>query len=117
MPEKETPTPATQLSHTCVYLFSGPDFLYADAMFPNCSTFVLQGLEPIVPIPDLQTLPPPALFGTLESIETSLNTILSFSFFKTKHMREEFGRSKLKGFLPATFPSMPRTAKQITQTP
>src|SRR5260370_29910534 len=113
MPEKETPTPATQLSHTCVYLFSGPDFLYADAMFPNCSTFVLQGLEPIVPIPDLQTLPPPALFGTLESIETSLNTILSFSFFKTKDMRKEFERSDLKGVLPAVFVFITRTSKEI----
>jgi hypothetical protein len=111
--QAENIAPATQLSHTCVYLFSGPDFLYADAMFPNCSTFVLQGLEPIVPIPDLQTLPPPALFGTLESIETSLNTILSFSFFKTKDMREEFERSELKGVLPAIFVFMARTGKEI----
>jgi len=111
--QAENIAPATQLSHTCVYLFSGPDFLYADAMFPNCSTFVLQGLEPIDPIPDLQTLPLNALFGTLESIETSLNTILSFSFFKTKDMREEFERAQLKGVLPAIFVFMARTGKEI----
>jgi hypothetical protein len=105
--------PATQLSRTCVYLFSGPDFLYADAMFPNCSTFVLQGLEPIDPMPDLLTLPANALFGTLENIEKSLNTILSFSFFKTKDMREEFERSQLKGVLPAIFVFMARTGKEI----
>jgi hypothetical protein len=40
----ENIAPVTQQSHTCVYLFSGPDFLYADAMFSDCSTFVLQGL-------------------------------------------------------------------------
>ena len=111
--QAENIAPATQLSHTCVYLFSGPDFLYCDAMFPNCSTFVLQGLEPIDPIPDLQTLPPTALFGTLENIETSLNTILSFSFFKTKDMREEFERSALKGVLPAILVFMARTGKEI----
>jgi len=111
--QAENIAPATQLSHTCVYLFSGPDFLYADAMFPNCSTFVLQGLEPIDPMPDLQTLPPTALFGTLENIETSLNTILSFSFFKTKDMREELERSALKGVLPAIFVFMARTGKEI----
>jgi hypothetical protein len=82
-------------------------------MFPNCSTFVLQGLEPVDPIPDLQTLPPTALFGTLENIETSLNTILSFSFFKTKDMREELERSALKGVLPAIFVFMARTGKEI----
>ena len=41
----ENIAPVTQQSHTCVYLFSGPDFLYADAMFSDCSTFVLQGLR------------------------------------------------------------------------
>ena len=111
--QAENIAPATQLSHTCLYLFSGPDFLYADAMFPNCSTFVLQGLEPIDPIPDLQTLPPTALFGTLRNIQTSLNTILSFSFFKTKDMREELERSQLKGVLPAIFVFMARTGKEI----
>jgi len=111
--QAENIAPATQLSHTCVYLFSGPDFLYADAMFPNCTTFVLQGLEPVDPIPDLQTLPPSALFGTLENIQRSLNTILSFSFFKTKDMREELGRSQLKGVLPAIFVFMARTGKEI----
>ena len=111
--QAENIAPATQLSRTCLYLFSGPDFLYADAMFPNCSTSVLQGLEPIDPMPDLLTLPPDALFGTLESIEKSLNTILSFSFFKTKDMREELERSQLKGVLPAIFVFMARTGKEI----
>ena len=53
----ENIAPATQSSRNCIYLFSGPDFLYADAMFGDCSTFVLQGLEPVDPIPDLVTLP------------------------------------------------------------
>jgi hypothetical protein len=111
--QAENVAPVTQQNQTCLYLFSGPDFLYADAMFPNSSTFVLQGLEPIVPIPDLLTLPPSALFGTLENIQTSLNTILSFSFFKTKDMREELEHSQLKGVLPAIFVFMARTGKEI----
>ena len=105
--------PATQQSHICVYLFSGPDFLYADAMFPNCSTFVLQGLEPVDPIPDLATIPPASLFGTLQNIQLSLNAILSFSFFKTKDMRQDFERSQLKGVLPSIFVFMARTGKEI----
>src|SRR3984893_4043204 len=109
----ENITPATQASSNCLYLFSGPDFLYADAMFGDCSTFVLQGLEPIDPIPDLVTTPQPALFGTLQNIEISLNTLLSFSFFKTKDMREDFQRAQLKGVLPVVFVFMPRTGKQI----
>jgi hypothetical protein len=109
----ENVAPVTQASRICVYLFSGPDFLYADAMFSDCSTFVLQGLEPVDPIPDLLTMPPGALFGTLENIQISLNTLLSFSFFKTKNMREDFERAQLKGVLPIIFVFMARTGKEI----
>jgi hypothetical protein len=109
----ENIAPVTQQSHTCLYLFSGPDFLYADAMFSDCSTFVLQGLEPVDPLPDLATVPPATLAGTLQNIQTSLNTILSFSFFKTKNMREDFERSALKGVLPAIVVFMARTGKEI----
>jgi len=109
----ENIAPVTQQSHTCLYLFSGPDFLYADAMFSDCSTFVLQGLEPLVPLPDLATVSPAALAGTLQNIEISLNAILSFSFFKTKDMREDFERSQLKGVLPAIFVFLARTGKEV----
>jgi hypothetical protein len=109
----ENIAPVTQQSHTCVYLFSGPDFLYADAMFSDCSTFVLQGLEPVSPLPDLATVPPATLAGTLQNIQTSLNTLLSFSFFKTKNMREDLERSELKGVLPAIVVFMARTGKEI----
>ena len=111
----ENIAPVTQQNHTCVYLFSGPDFLYADAMFSDCSTFVLQGLEPVYPLPDLATVPPATLSGTLENIEVSLNTILSFSFFKTKDMREELQRSELKGVLPVISVFLARTGKEIKE--
>src|SRR5471030_194715 len=39
------------------YMFGGPDFLYADAFFPNATTYVLQGLEPVGQIPDLLKMP------------------------------------------------------------
>src|SRR5918911_544318 len=29
------------------YTFSGPDFIYADALLPGASTYVLAGLEPV----------------------------------------------------------------------
>jgi hypothetical protein len=109
----ENVAPATQASRVCVYLFSGPDFLYADAMFGHCYTFVLQGLEPVDPVPDLLTMPPAALAATLENIEVSLNTLLSFSFFKTKDMRQDFQRGELKGVLPIIFVFLARTGKEI----
>ncbi len=38
---------------TLYYMFSGPDFLYADAFFPDASTYVLAGLEPVGPVPEI----------------------------------------------------------------
>ena len=105
--------PLSAGSKTCVYYFGGPDFLYADAFFPDCTTYILVGLESVDAIPDLRTVPSAALDYTLENIQISLNTILQFSFFKTKDMREDFGRGELKGVLPIVFVFLARTGKVI----
>jgi hypothetical protein len=65
------------------------------------------------PLPNLSTVPAAALSGTLQNIQVSLNTILSFSFFKTKDMREDFQKSQLKGVLPAIFVFLARTGKVV----
>ena len=105
--------PLSAGAKTCVYYFAGPDFLYADAFFPDCTTYVLVGLESVDSMPDLRTVPSAALDYTLENIQISLNTILQFSFFKTKDMREDFGRGELKGVLPILFVFLARTGKVI----
>ena len=105
--------PLSAGAKTCVYYFSGPDFLYADAFFPDCTTYILVGLESVDSMPDLRTVPSAALDYTLENIQISLNTILQFSFFKTKDMREDFGRGELKGVLPILFVFLARTGKVI----
>jgi hypothetical protein len=43
----------TDKHDTMLYMFSGPDFLYATSFFPNASTYVLAGLEPVGAVPDL----------------------------------------------------------------
>jgi hypothetical protein len=106
--------PMTRGNRTCLYLFSGPDFLYADAFFPNCSTYILQGLEPCNPLPDLASTPQNVLLSTLQNIETSLNSVLNWSFFITKDMRQDFQRSSLRGTLPILFVFLARTGKEIT---
>lgn len=101
-------------SKTCLYYFSGPDFLYADAFFPDCTTYILGGLESVDPMPDLLTVPESSLVSTLQNIHISLNTILQFSFFKTKDMRQDFERGQLRGVLPIIFVFLARTGKDIS---
>src|SRR5271163_1873074 len=63
------------------YMFSGPDFFYANAFFPNKSTYVLSGLEPTGAIPDLSKLPRATVEQALKNTEVSLSSILANSFF------------------------------------
>ena len=42
---------------TMFYMFSGPDFLYADAFYSKATTYVLSALEPVGSVPDLSQLP------------------------------------------------------------
>ena len=51
------------------YLFSGPDFLYADAFFPNASTYILAGLEPAGQIPDVLKLRPRSVAAELDEAQ------------------------------------------------
>jgi len=60
--------PATKCSRTCLYFFSGPDFLYADTFYPDCNTYVPVSLEPVESIPELQSLAPALLQNTLQNI-------------------------------------------------
>lgn len=111
----EVVAPVTQSSRVCLYLFGGPDFLYANAFFPDASTYVLQGLEPVESIPDLLTLPIQSLESTLQNIEISLNSVLNFSYFETKDMRADFSRSQLKGVLPIIFVFTARSGLDIAK--
>jgi hypothetical protein len=105
--------PATRSSRTCLYFFSGPDFLYPDIFYPDCSTYVLVSLEPVASIPELQSVPPAMLQNTLQNIEVSLNTVFNFGYFETHDLREYSQRSQLKGVLPIIFVFLARSGKEI----
>jgi hypothetical protein len=105
--------PATQFSRVCLYFFSGADFLYADTFYPDCTTYILVSLEPVEPIPDLQSVPPVLLQNTLQTIEASLDTLDHYGYFQTRELREYSQRSQLKGVLPLLFVFLARSGKEI----
>lgn len=82
------------------YPFSGPDVLYALALFPRASELVLTGLEPVGDLPDLTRLDEPALTASLGELRRSLNAVLSFSFFRTNDMKVEFTNNRFSGVTP-----------------
>ena len=94
-------------------MFSGPDFLYANAFFPNASTYVMSGLEPIGSVPDLTKLSRDSLAHGLSNIEESLNSILRYSFFQTIEMRRTLVAGRVTGTLPILYVFLARSGKTI----
>src|SRR3954453_14977643 len=98
---------------TMFYMFSGPDFLYADAFYSKASTYVLSALEPVGSVPDLTRLPHGGIGSALYNVERSLGSILSFSFFITKQMKTDLHAGQLSGTLPILYVFLARSGKTI----
>src|ERR1700744_1656566 len=98
---------------TMFYMFSGPDFLYANAFYPKATTYVMAALEPPGAVPDLLKTPRGSVNAALGNIEHSLSTIMNFSFFITKHMRVDLHVGEIAGALPLLFVFMERSGERI----
>lgn len=98
---------------TMFYMFSGPDFLYADAFYSKATTYVLSALEPVGSVPDLTRLPRGGIGSTLYNVERSLGSILSFSFFITKKMKVDLHEGQVSGTLPILYVFLARSGKTI----
>lgn len=95
------------------YMFSGPDFLYANAFFPNASTYILCGIEPVGPVPDLEKISRDALPSSLATLRKSLDSVLSWSFFITKNMKVDLKETELSGTLPVLYVLLARAGCTI----
>ena len=96
------------------YFFSGPDFLYAQAFFPNASNYVLCGLEPVGALPDVAMLPRDAFDAALGNLRKAMNSALSFSFFITKEMKVDLTQTQLNGTLPVLLVFLARTGCRVS---
>ena len=86
--------------HVLFYPFSGPDVLNAVALFPEASTLLLVGLEPVgVPL-DPTTLSPPQVWTGLINLRRSTDLLLRISFFRTKDMLIDLHRTAFRGVTP-----------------
>lgn len=105
--------PAYEDTGPMYYMFSGPDFLYANAFFPNASTYILCGVEPVGAVPDIEKIPRPALASSLANLRKSLDAVLSFSFFITKNMKVDLKQTQLSGTLPILYVFLARAGCTI----
>jgi len=82
------------------YFFSGPDILYAQALFPNAGTYVLCAKEPVGQVTDAAQVPPAELPQALIGLRNSLTSLLNFSFFITQDLRVDIAQRHFTGLLP-----------------
>ncbi len=99
---------------TLFYMFSGPDFIYANAFFPKTKTIVMAGLEPAGAIPDLTKLRG-SMGNDLTQLRNSLRWILQYSYFITSQMSSDLRRGRLTGTLPVLYVFMARSGKTIRE--
>jgi hypothetical protein len=105
----------TEKHETMLYMFSGPDFLYATSFFPGASTYVLAGLEPPGDIPQIEGLPRSSVDRALSNLHTSMGSLLSLSFFITKNMKTQLAEGPFYGTLPVLYVFMERTGKTVKE--
>lgn len=82
------------------YAFSGPDVLYATALFPHAQRMLFTGLEPVGELPEPAKLKPKELAASLTELRRSLSELLGKSFFVTSSMQSQFHRNRFEGVTP-----------------
>lgn len=102
-----------QNAHALFYPFSGPDFLFASAICPSAETYVMCGLEPAEPLPNLGGLSATEIESGLNGLHNSVSTIMTSSYFITTEMRSNLQATRFRGVLPIILAFMARTGYSV----
>lgn len=101
---------------TLFYPFSGPDILHAQTFFPEADKYVMIGLEPVGSLPEFKKEETDSLDTYFSKVNTSLNAILKFSFFRTQSMKNDLKNEEVDGTLHLLFLFLKRTGNQFCST-
>ncbi|HYF34512.1 MAG TPA: hypothetical protein VD994_04415 [Prosthecobacter sp.] len=102
-----------QAARCLFYPFSGPDFLFAHELFPHADTYILCGLEPAEPLPDLGTLSSDEIGYGLSGLREALTSIMQAGYFVTKDMRSDLQATRFRGTLPILLTFLVRTGNTV----
>jgi hypothetical protein len=82
------------------YPFGGPDILNANVFYPNASSYILIGLEPVGALPDLCNMTTDQVNKYLEDVRYSLKDVFKRSYFITGNMIGALKKSSINGSIP-----------------
>ncbi len=95
------------------YPFAGPDFLFANIMFPNVEKMILIGLEAPGTVPQIDSTLKDSLDKVLALYKVSIEDVIQLSFFRTIDMKNELGNSAINGITPIIMLFLARSGKEI----
>ena len=100
-------------NNTLFYPFSGPDILYATTFFPKAKKYILVGLEPVGTLSTFRELDLDSIGNYFNSLNSSINALLKFSFFRTNSMEKDLKRKELDGVIHLIFLFLNRTGNSL----
>lgn len=98
---------------TLLYPFSGPDFLNAYWLFPDCETFVLFGLESTGEAPEVESLNERQFERLLADVRGATVDLFARNYFITGKMSKQLRTSELHGVVPMLMVSMALAGVEI----
>jgi hypothetical protein len=101
-----------QSQATLFYMFSGPDYLYANAFFPRAKTIIMSGLEHSGAVPELSDFSARTAGAELGGIRAALGNLFKHSYFITSEMSSHLAR---RGALPILYVFLARSGKTIRE--
>ena len=111
---RETSLPlADAAERTLIYPFSGPDFLNANAMFPDHPRYVFFSLERPGTLPDIAALNEGQQARALEDVRHALRDIFERNYFITDYMTRQLTTPYVRGTVPVMAVMMALTGHRI----
>ncbi len=98
---------------TLFYPFGGPDLLNAYVLFPECSRYLLFGLEPVGTMPSLEGEDPRGVDSLVTELRTSLSDVFVRDYFITREMMTELKTQEVNGTLPLLLAFLARLDARI----
>lgn len=95
------------------YPFSGPDYLFAQELFPHAETYIMCGLEPAEPLPDVARMSAGEVAAGLQGLRSSLSSIMNAGYFITKDMRQDLQATRFRGTLPVLLAFLARSGAVV----
>ena len=98
---------------TLIYPFSGPDFLNANAIFPDHPHYVFFSLEKPGALPDISSLNDRQMARLLEDVRIALQDIFERNYFITDYMTRQLSTPYMTGTVPVMAVMMALTGHRI----